>query len=203
MYLLYPESRKLMMGYKVYEVITDDQVKEIISQLSDKKFSQNTEILTSDQLRSLILLALGLNENSLLSKTLDNLGSIPTLERSLTLAEATEAINKLARFLPELKSLKSRSNVLEKSLVTLEGWGSKIAGSEVWQGINDSLGNAFSVDNLKSTAKGLTGWLKNIVAGIFGKSPTEEEVKELVKTAEETAQAYTAEVAEKAYRVFD
>lgn len=203
MYLLYPESRKLMLGYKAYEVITDESVKDIITQLSDKKFNENTEIVSNEQLRSLILLALGLKENSLITTSLDNLGLIPSLDRPLTLAEATESINKLAAFMPTIESLKTKSSLLETSLVTLEGWGTKATGSEAWTSISESLGNTFTIENLKSTAKGLSGWIKDSISGIFSKKPSQKEVDQLVESTEKTAKEYTSEIAEEAYRVFD
>lgn len=136
---LYPESRLLMTGHSVYEVSADEETQRIIQTLMDKEASSNITLLDNEQMHHLILLALGLEEDSMIAKTLDELGIIPNLDHPITVGEAKEVVQRIQAIVPSIPKMKQ----------------------EV-QAVNPDL-------NLSEKAKDAGSWMKGNLNGLFEK----------------------------------
>ncbi|MCY9666367.1 stalk domain-containing protein [Paenibacillus alginolyticus] len=182
---LYPEARLLMTGYKIYEISKDENTQRIIQALMNKE--SNGELLNNEQMHSLILLALGLEEDSFAAKTLDNLGLMPNLDRPVTVGEAAGIIQKIKVFVPSIGEFEQKMGAINPDI----------------RGSVDGVLSGFSDMNLTDKAKDASGWIKDKTSGLFGKNPTDEEAKQAEESAKQKAADITKQIAEDAFRIFD
>lgn len=197
---LYPEARLLMTGYKVYEIIKDENTQQIIHALKNKE--SNGELLNNEQMHSLILIALGLKEDSFVAKTLDELGLIPTLDRPVTVKEAIEIVQRVKAFVPSIDELEQKVEALKPDVEKLKGLKGYITDSEILGSIDGALGGLSDM-NLADKAKDAGGGIKDKITGLFGKKPTNEEAKQVVESANQKAAEITRQITEDAFRLFD
>ncbi|TVY06573.1 stalk domain-containing protein [Paenibacillus cremeus] len=157
---LFPQARLLMTGYKVYEISKDENTQQIIQALKNKESS--TELFNNEQLHSLILLSLGLEEGSLAAKTLDNLGLIPSLDRPVTVGEAAGIVQDVKSFLPSIQELKQKAKTIKP---------------DIKEGIDGAVGELSDL-NLADKSKDAGGWIKDTASGLLKKAPANGEGKQ-------------------------
>lgn len=197
LYLLYPDTRELMAGYKVYQIATDPNTKEIVTQLYNVTQSKEGTIATGEQLRSLVLTALGLKEDNAIVRTLDNLGLLPSIERELTVGEMIAMVEKLQVFLPTLQELKNSAEKLESGISKLYHSATDKTVNDVLSSLNDKV-NGIGEDLSKTTS-----WIKNTITSWFTKKLSDEEVNEVVEETEKAASDIQQKVEEGAYGLLD
>lgn len=195
LFTLYPEARLLMTGYKVFEISKDENTQQIIQALINR--DSNGELINSQQMHSLILLALGVEQNSFVANTLGELGLMPTLDRPITVGEATEIVQRLKIFLPSVKELGKKMGALKPDVEKLNGFtNSKL------HGIIDEIGGVSDM-NLGDKATDVGGGGNDKITGHFSNNLTNEEDDQVVETITQKAAGITKQVAEDAFRLFD
>ncbi|GGG17607.1 stalk domain-containing protein [Paenibacillus abyssi] len=202
LFTLFPEARILMTGYKVYQIGTDEATQKIIQTLFNKGSANDDQLLDNQQMRKLTLMALGVEEGSFVTNTLDNLGLIPQLERPVTVGEATEMVSKLKSFMPAIDGLKGKVEALQPDIEKLHGLKGYVSDSGLQESIKGTLGGLEKL-NLTDKAKSAGEWLKDSIGELFGKKPTNEDAKTVIESTKEKVEDIKGQISDDAFRIID